>query len=86
MREKLAKRIAKSMLENPRIINMLRDSFKKRHRETKKALILRKAGKTIINLPTDKELKEKFARAIAHESYKMADQVIKNIEKGNESD
>lgn len=79
LRDRLAKTIAKSMLDNPKIIEMLRDSFKKRAHEIKSTLIDRKSGMATGGLPSDKELKEKFARAISHESYQMADKILKSI-------
>lgn len=79
LRERLARTIAKSMLDNPEIIDMLRESFVKRQKEIKSALINRKSGKAIGGLPSDKELKERFARAMSHESYKMADEILKTI-------
>ena len=79
LRDRLARTIAKSMLDNPEIIDMLRESFLKRDKEIKLALIYRKSGKAIGGLPSDKKLKEKFARAMSHESYKMADEILKTI-------
>jgi len=79
LRDKLGKIIAKSMLENPEITDMLRKSFVKRRKEIKSILIDRKLGLDVGSIPTEKELKERFARAISHESYKMADEILKTI-------
>jgi hypothetical protein len=79
LRDRLAHTIAKSMLDNPEIIDMLRESFLKQQKEIKLALIDRKSGKAIGGLPSDKKLKEKFTRAMSHESYKMADEILKTI-------
>jgi len=79
LRDKLGKIIAKSMLENPEITDMLRKSFVKRRKEIKSTLIDRKLGLDVGGIPTEQELKERFARAISHESYKMADEILKII-------
>ena len=79
LRDNLAKIIAKSMLDNPEIIDMLKKSFTKKHKEIKSARIDRKSGIAIVKMPSDKELKEKFARVMSHESYKMADEILKTI-------
>ena len=67
------------MLDNPEILDMIRKSLVDRLKEMKSAKIDRKSGVAIGGMPSDQELKERFARALSHESYKMADEILKNI-------